>query len=295
MKSSKCIALTLAVLFISGCSAKKSVELSADAADNFTSDVSVSAANTGEGQTEEQNISYSQSITSAIEISSEETPEFEKVSLTNLTKAEQIYSSLSNLSEFEYYVTFGIRNDINRQETINIERIRFPAAGLSDNMVGTIFYEPFYKITSGRLSNAIDFSTWLDTFASSRYITKTFRDWYKEKFFISEGNIYASQYVVEFYGNWLVTDNFTLDKITSLDGETIQLDFSFTDYGIEIGSMPEATEYFTVVMKNDYGWKIDSYSEGAGITALINELVFNENPSDLQEQIENYLSANPIS
>lgn len=280
MKRSKIIAIMLSALLTVGCKNNTAADISANATD--------SSVTTSTSETTDNIVIESQAEITSV------SKTFERISLTNLSEAEQIYSSLCNLAEFERYITFGLHDDIDIEDRIDIEKLHLPYTVSVDEWVGTVDTEIYYRIASGKMSDGVELSMWLDSFTSQEYIYKTFYEWYDDKFMVSNGKIYVTRNILEYYGNWLVTDDFSLDKITALDNETIQLDFSFTDYGIEIGSMPEVTEYFTVVMKNNYGWKIDSYSEGCGMIALINELVYNENPSSLQEQIENYLSENPI-
>lgn len=281
MKRAKIISLMLSAILMFGCTNGNAANVSANATDTLaTTSISENTDNI---------------VTESKPEAAASSKEFVKVSLTNLNESEQIYSSICKLTEFKYYLTFGIHDDVDMEDRVDVEKLRFPYTVSNDKLVGTTRKVIYYRIVNGKMSDGVELSMWLDSFASQEYIINTFSEWYDDKFVVLDSKIYVTRDILEYYGNWLETDNFTLEKITKLDSGQIQLDFSFTDYGIEIGSMPEVTEYLTVTMSKNYGWKIDSYSEGAGITALINELVFNENPSDLQEQIENYLSENPIS
>lgn len=298
MKCAKFLALILSAIIMVGCTEENFVELSTNATNKTAADTQNESESTelivpnNNSSTVENNAFDTESdVSDAQKV-------FERVSYENLSDAEQIYNSLYNWAEFEQYVTFDIHKDVNYNDFVNIERLRFPTAGISDERVGTTYFEPYYRISDGRMSNGVDFSMWLDSFASQVYLVGIFQDWYKEKFVVSDGAIYASYNILEYYGGWLITSDLTLNSITSVENNAnnpIQLDFSFTNYGIDTDSMSGTTEYFTIVMSENNGWKIDSHTGGYMNAALINEFFRNEGSSDLLTQIENYLSENPIS
>lgn len=297
MKRAKFLALILSSIMIAGCTEGSPAELSSNAANkavinaqNESENAETIALNNNPSTIENDVAVTESSVTDIQKV-------FERVSYENLSDAEQIYNSLYNWAEFEKYVTFDLHEDVDYNDFVNVERLRFPTAGTSDEGVGTTYFEPYYRISDGRMSNGVDFSMWLDSFASEVYLVGIFQDWYKEKFVVSGGAIYASHNILEYYGGWLTTSNLTLDSITPMENDAknpIRLDFSFTDYGIDIDSTPGTTEYFTVVMSKNNGWKIDSYAGGYINIALINEFFRNEDSSDLLSQIEIYLSENPI-
>lgn len=298
MKCAKFLALILSAIIMVGCTEENFVELSTNATNKTAADTQNESESTelivpnNNSSTVENNAFDTESdVSDAQKV-------FERVSYENLSDAEQIYNSLYNWAEFEQYVTFDIHKDVNYNDFVNIERLRFPTAGISDERVGTTYFEPYYRISDGRMSNGVDFSMWLDSFASQVYLVGIFQDWYKEKFVVSDGAIYASYNILEYYGGWLITSDLTLNSITSVENNAnnpIQLDFSFTNYGIDTDSMSGTTEYFTIVMSENNGWKIDSHTGGYMNAALINEFFRNEGSSDLLTQIEKYLSENPIS
>lgn len=297
MKCAKFLALILSAIIMVGCTEENFVELSTNATNKTAADIQNESEST-ELIVPNNNSSIVENDAFVTESDVSDTQKvFERVSYENLSDAEQIYNSLYNWAEFEQYVTFDLRKDVDYNDFVYIERLRFPTAGISDEGVGTTYFEPYYRISDGRMSNGVDFSMWLDSFASQAYLVGIFQDWYKEKFVISDGAIYASYNILEYYGGWLITSDLTLNSITSVENNAnnpIQLDFSFTNYGIDTDFMSETTEYFTIVMSENNGWKIDSYTGGYMNVALINEFFRNEDSSDLLAQIENCLSENPI-
>ncbi len=275
--------------------------------------LTLTACNTNDNpessETQPASASSTTSETQKIELTSEETqaPEeesakvFERVSYADLPDAEQIYSSLYSLAEFNYYLQFEARKDLDMKDAVYIEKLHQPLAGLDDKTIGTSYSAAYCRIANGRMSNGVDLAAWIDSFASGVYTAQGLSDFFDRFIIVSDGKIYIHQYAYGLGGNWLVTSGLTLDEITTVNDYTIQLKFSFVDYGIEIGSMPEETEYFTVVMSNRLGgWKVDSYSLGYGMTALINQLFKNEDLAgddvpDLLAQLEEYIARHPIS
>lgn len=295
MKPFKAISFFIAVLLAAGCAVEPAQTAETTASPKKETNVQTTVIETTIGkeasasaETEEQtDRSGSPPSQTDPAISSEV---FEKVSYETLSDAEQIYNSLYYFADFKRYTTFELRGDIDTNDCVMVERIYFPHAGLADETIGTTHFEAFYRIADGNLSNGVDFAEYLDHFASSVYISKTFGEWYKEKFTISDGKIYASEYVIDFYGNWGKTAFVTLDKIEFSDRliPSIKLDLSYTDYGI--GCADETQARFTITMSSrGDGWKIDDCSGEGGTIALVNELFYNDAPSHLQEQIERCL------
>ena len=303
MKCVKFIALILSAVMVVGCAKESSAELTKNAANGAFADIqneSGTAEQVALNDPSEINNDISdEEDTHAEEDDTSGTQKvFESVSYEHLSEAEQIYNSLYNWADFEQYVTFDLHEDVDYNDRVDVERILFPTAGREDEEVGTSYFEPYFRIADGRLSNGVDFAMWLDSFASQVYVVKTFREWYKERFVVSDGTIYVYYNMLDYYGGWLITSDLTLDSITSLENDAnnpIQLNFSYTDYGVDIDSVSGTTEHFTVVMSQNNGWKIDSYTGGYMDVVLINEFFRSGEPSDLLTQIEDYLSENPIS
>ena len=238
-----------------------------------------------------------------IELTSEETqaPEeepakvFKHVSYADLPDAEQIYNSLYNWIDFKTYTTFDLSKDTG-DEYIMVDEIGFPNSHVSEEGIGQIYSSAYKIVESGRLSNGVDFATWLDSFASKKYLDNYFDDWFNNKFFVSDGKIYTNYATLLPAGGSVITTDLKVEKITTLDDGTIQIDFSYINHGVELDSDYKVSENFSFVMSQSNGWKIDSYDGGYADSALENELLRNEyNEDDLLAQLEEYLAEHPIS
>lgn len=290
MKCLKVIAFTLSALLISGCAKEGSAKLSANA-ENST----VSTSNPIEA---EETSTYFESDTVTSEENAEETSRiFERVSHLHLSEAEQIYTSIYNMVDFTHYLYFRIAEDIDRNDVIYIERLNTPIAGLANKEIGKSTPVAYYRIADGRASNGIDLAEWIDSFVSARYIACEYSQFIDESFIVSENKIYVNQYLVFNSLGWTDTSDLKLNNITVLDENTIELDFSYMDNGLDSDTYDDVPASFSITMSNRHnGWKIDSTNpKNPFYTALIRDFFFNEQESDLLTQIENYLSENPIS
>lgn len=293
MKCSKVIAFTLSALLISGCAKEGSSELSANAENSTITTLSTI-------ETEETSTYLESDAVTSDEDTEETSRIFERVSHLHLSEAEQIYTSIYNIMDFTHYLYFRIAEDIDRNDVIYIERLNLPFGGLSDEKIGKSTPVAYYRIVNGRAANGIDLAEWIDSFSSARYVAQ-YNQFIDPIIIVSEGKIYASQYMVYNSLGRTDTSDLKLDNISKVDKNTgenvIKLNFSYTDHGLDRDSNYESHESFSMEMSNEEnGWKIyRTESINAHYTALINEFFFNEQESDLLTQIENYLSENPIS
>ena len=237
-----------------------------------------------------------------IELTSEETqaPEeepakvFERVSYADLPDAEQIYNSLYNWIDFKTYTTIYLHEDIG-DEHITVDKIGFPNSYVSEEEIGQIYPSRYVIVESGRLSNGVDFATWLDSFASEKYLDNYFDDWFNNKFFVSDGKIYTNAAMLITGQGGLITTDLKVEKITTLDDGTIQIDFSYINHGVELNSEYKVSENFSFIMSQSNGWKIDSY-DGNYEDILEDVLIYkSDNEDDLLAQLEEYIAQHPIS
>lgn len=252
----------------------------------------------------------SETTTSApeAELTEEEAPEaaepskvFERMSNEDLSEAEQMYTSLRNWTDFENYITFELGEDVDLGDVIYVEKLCLPTAGWSDENVGTSYREPYYRAAGGRLSDGVEFAEWVDSFASYSYLAHDFRDYVALNFAVSDGKIYVPYNLTQYYGGWTYTSPLTLESITTLWQSHIQLELSFTEYGIDVGSMEPEKVSFAVEMSKDEGrgWRVAGLDGGYNCP-LINQFIRNQflvkgGEPDLLTQLENYLAENPIS
>ena len=269
--------------------------------------LTLTACNTNDNpepsETQPSSVSSTTSETQKIELTSEETqaPEeepakvFKHVSYADLPDAEQIYNSLYNWIDFKTYTTFDLHKDIG-DEHITVDKIGFPNSHVSEEEIGQIYSSTYGIVESGRLSNGVDFATWLDSFASEKYVDNYFDEWFNNKFFVSDGKIYTNAATLAPAQGSVITTDLKVEKITTLDDGTIQIDFSYINHGVELDSDYKVSENFSFVMSQSNGWKIDSYEGGYADSALENELLRNEyNEDDLLTQLEEYIARHPIS
>lgn len=294
MKCSKIITVALSVLLMAGCAKENSADLSANA-----EDITVTSPNTIET---EVTSSYFQSDDFVSEDAENDSRIFERVSHLNLSEAEQIYTSIYNMTDFTHYLYFRrVAEDIDRNDVIYIERLNTPIIGMPDEKIGKSTPVAYYRIADGRASNGVDLAEWIDSFVSSRYIASEYSQFIDDNFIVSENKIYINEYLVYNSLGHTDTSDLKLDSITVLDEHTgeniIELNFSYTDHGLDRESDYETHESFSIAMSNwSNGWKIyRTETINSYYTALINEFFYNEQESDLLSQIENYLSKHPIS
>ena len=227
------------------------------------------------------------------------------------SEAEQMYTSLYNRADFERYICFDLGYDVDMDDMIYIEGMRLPA-GQPDEVIGTSYKEPYCRIASGRLSSSADFTEWVDSFASgsyvanifsasSSYVVKYFSDYFRMNFAISDGRIYVPYHFTQYDGGWGYNSPLTLEGVTVLYDDMIQLKLSYTEYGIDIGSMEPEKVSLTVEMSRDNGrgWRIAAFDPAYRVP-LINQFFRNEflvdsGEPDLLTQLENYLAENPMS
>ena len=248
----------------------------------------------------ETTTSASQETEPAEEEAAEPSKAFEGMSNEDLSEAEQMYTSLCKWVELNNYITFELGEDVDLGDVIYVEKLLLPTAGGSDKDVGTSYQEPYYRVAGGRLSDGVDFAQWVDSFASYSYLAQDFRDYVNLNFAVSDGKIYVPYNLTQYYGGWSYTSPLSLEGVTALWQGHIQLELSFTEYGIDIGSMEPEKVSFTVDMSKDEGrgWRVAGLDGGYQVP-LINQffrnesLVENDEP-DLLTQLENYLAENPI-
>ncbi len=267
--------------------------------------LTLTACNTNDNpepsETQPSSVSSTTSETQKIELTPEETqaPEeepakvFKRVSYADLPDAEQIYNSLYNWIDFKTYTTIYLHEDVG-DEFVIVDKLRFDLR-FDEEEIGQIYPSAYVIVESGRLSNGVDFVTWLDSFASEKYIDNYFDEWFNNKFFVSDGKIYTNANTLAPAQGSVITTDLKVEKITTLDDGTIKIDFSCIDHGVELDSDYKVSENFSFVMSQSNGWKIDSY-DGNYEDILEDVLLRNEyNEDDLLAQLEEYIAQHPIS
>ena len=282
VKSTKLLSIVLSTIIMTGCAEKTAAGPSRNAAD------------TSVVQTE----SLPEDTTAVEKKLHESEKTFERVSLLEYSAAEQIYKSIYNYAEYEYYKFFEAQRDVDYEDEIYINSIILPVTFASEDEIGKTHTRTFCRIVNGKMSDGAELAMWIDSFASAEYVDDKIESEFEDNFIVKDGNIYVDK---NYFGTNLspvCTSGVTIEKITQLSEDTVQVDLSYIHYYY---SDNFSKEYASFKMNNrNNGWKIESVSNLTARKALINQL-FNhdalkgDSGSDLLAQIKNCLEENQIS